>query len=107
MFGNRSSVRKGSIPFVWRIDILSGNRSTVRVYPHNKDVVFRRVWEAGECLAEYLIQHPDAVRGRSVMEFGSGVGLTVLLVEGFCRPSHVSLTNFTDACLTNLSHNDR
>ena len=30
MFENRSSVRKGGHPFVRRIDILSGNRSSVR-----------------------------------------------------------------------------
>ena len=59
----------------------------------------------GACLAEYLIQHPDAVRGRSVMEFGSGVGLTGLVVEGSCRPNCVSLTDFPNTCITNLAHN--
>ena len=29
LFGNRSSVRKGGYPFVQKIDILSGNRSSV------------------------------------------------------------------------------
>ena len=72
MFGNRSSVRKGGLPFVQRIDILFGNRSRVRVYPHHNDVRVWRVWEAGACLAKYLIQHPDAVRGRSVMEDSVG-----------------------------------
>ena len=43
MFGNRSSVWKGGIMFVGRIDILSGNRSTVRVYTHHNDVEVRRV----------------------------------------------------------------
>ena len=77
----------------------------VRVYPHHNDVGVRRVWEAGACLAEYLIQHPYVVRGRSVMEVGSGVGITGLIVVVFCRPSHVSLTYSTDACLTNIGHN--
>ena len=39
------------------------------------------------------------------MEVGSGVGLTGLVVVGLCRPIHVSLTDFTNACLTNLYHN--
>ena len=105
MFGNRSSVWKGGIPFVRRIDILFGNRSTVRVYPHHNDVRDWRVWEVGACLSEYLIQHPDTVWGRSVMEFGSRMGLPGLVVARLCLPNRVSLTNFTNACLNNLAHN--
>ena len=82
-----------------------GKRLKLRVYPHHNDVKVRRVWEAGTCLVEYLIQHPAAVRGRSEMEVGSGVGLTGLLVAGLCRPIRVRLTYFTDICLTNLVHN--
>ena len=51
MFGNRSSVCKESLPFVQRIDILSGNKSTVRVYPHHNNFGACRVWEAGACLS--------------------------------------------------------
>ena len=43
MFGNRSSVRKVFLPFVRIIDIMSGNSSMVRVYPHHNDVGFLRV----------------------------------------------------------------
>ena len=39
------------------------------------------------------------------IEFGSGVGLTGLVVGVLCLPSCVSHTNFTNACLTNLFHN--
>ena len=105
MVGNRSIFRKRGIPFIRRIDILSRNRSTVRVYPHHNDFGFRKVWEAGAWLTEYLIKYPDAVRGRSVMEVGSGVGLTGLVVAGLCRPSRVSITDFTNTCLTNMAHN--
>ena len=73
MFGNRSSIRKGGLTFLQRIDIMSGKRSTVRVYPHHNEFGFRRVWEAGSCLAEYLIQYPDAVWGRYVMEVSVGL----------------------------------
>ena len=57
------------------------------------------------CLAKYLIQHPDADRGWSAMEVGSGVGLTVLVVAVLCRLIYVILTNFIDSYLTNISHN--
>ena len=62
MFGNRSSVCKGGLPFVRRIDILSRNKSTVRVYPNNNDVRYQRVLEAGASLAKYLIQHTTRSR---------------------------------------------
>ena len=77
----------------------------VRVYPHHNDVGVWRVWEVGACLDEYLIQPPDTVWGWSVMDVGSRVGLPGLVVAGLCRPSRVSLTNFTSACLINLDHN--
>ena len=76
MLGNRSSVRKGGLPFEQRMDILSGKRLMVRVYNHHNNVRVQRVWEAEACLTNYLIHHSDAVQGRSVMEVGSGVGLT-------------------------------
>ena len=57
------------------------------------------------CLVEYFIQYPDAVWGRSVMEVGSGVGLTVLVVVELCRLICVSLLDCTDSCLTKLAHN--
>ena len=55
--------------------------------------------------AEIIGELAHAVRGRSVMEVGSVVVLTGLLVAGLCRPRRVSLTNFTNACITNLDHN--
>ena len=53
--------------------------------------------------AEILGELAHAVRGRSVMEVGSGVGLTRLVVTELCRPRRVSVTYFTDTCLTNLA----
>ena len=77
----------------------------MRVYPHHNNVIFWRVWEAGECLAKYLIKYPNAVRGRYVMEVGSGVSLTGLVVAGLCPTSRVSLTDFTNTYTTNIAHN--
>jgi len=35
----------------------------IRVFPEHNDVGVRKVWEAGACLAEFLIQFPHFVRG--------------------------------------------
>ena len=35
-------------------------------------------WAGGQALARYLIDHPETVRGRSVLDFGSGSGLVAI-----------------------------
>lgn len=35
-------------------------------------------WPGGQALARYLIDHPDQVRGRTVLDLGSGSGLTAI-----------------------------
>ena len=77
----------------------------IRVYPHHNDVGVRRVWEAGCCLAEFLLSHPDLIRDKKVIELGAGVGLTGIVAAGLCRPMHLHMTDYTEACLDNMEHN--
>jgi predicted nicotinamide N-methyase len=35
-------------------------------------------WAGGQALARYLLDHPDVVAGRSVLDLGSGSGLTAI-----------------------------
>ena len=35
-------------------------------------------WAGGQALARYVIDHPETVRGRSVLDFGSGSGLVAI-----------------------------
>ena len=44
----------------------------IKVFPHHNDVGVRKVWEAGAALAEYLIERPELVRGKTVCELGAG-----------------------------------
>lgn len=76
----------------------------IRIYPQHNDVGVAKVWEAGACLAEYLIQHSNCVRGRRVIELGAGVGLTGLIAAAIGAES-VHMTDYTDATLENLSYN--
>lgn len=76
----------------------------IRIYPHHNDVGVAKVWEAGACLAEYLMKHPDCVRGRRVIELGAGVGLTGFIAAVMGSES-VHMTDYTDATLENLSYN--
>ncbi len=35
-------------------------------------------WVGGQALARYVLDHPETVRGRSVLDFGSGSGLVAI-----------------------------
>ncbi len=35
-------------------------------------------WAGGQALARYLLDHPEAVRGRAVLDFGAGSGLVAI-----------------------------
>lgn len=75
-----------------------------RVFPRHNDVALK-VWEAGACLAEFLLWNPNHVAGKNCCEFGSGVGLTGTVVAGCCHPSSYLMTDYTEACLMNIHHN--
>jgi predicted nicotinamide N-methyase len=79
-------------------------RLRIRIFPQHNDVALR-LWEAGATLAEYLLHDPWLVKGKRVVELGSGVGLTGLVAAGCCGASSVRLTDYTDASLDNLRHN--
>ena len=77
----------------------------IRTFLHHSEVGVAKVWEAGACLAEYLLRHPHRVRDRHVVELGAGVGLTGLVAAGVARARLVHMTDYTEACLDNLAHN--
>ena len=87
------------------LDPKQRNTISLLVYPQHNDVGVRKVWEAGACLAEFLIKYPHYVDGKCVVEFGSGVGLTGLIASAYGRAKSVHMTDYTDACILNLSHN--
>lgn len=77
----------------------------IRVYPHHNDVGISKVWEAGACLAEFLVAHPGQIRDKKVLELGAGVGLTGIVAAGLCQTKHLHMTDYTEACLDNMEHN--
>lgn len=75
----------------------------VRVFPQHNDVGLR-LWEAGAVLAEYLMAKPSLVRNKKVLELGSGVGLTALVVA-VCGAKSVYGTDYSQAALENMNYN--
>lgn len=76
----------------------------IRVFPQHNDVALK-FWEAGACLAEYVIQYPDMVRHKRVLELGAGVGLTGIIMAGCCQSTSVHMTDYSVSCLDNMNHN--
>jgi len=77
----------------------------IRIFPYHNDVGLQKVWEAGSCLAEYLIENSNIVRGKNVFEIGSGVGMTGIILAGLCGLQHIYMTDHTTACLENIEYN--
>lgn len=76
----------------------------LRVYPRHNNVALK-MWEAGACLAEYLLMNPQHVAGKACCELGAGVGLSALVVTGCCHCKSIHLTDYTEAGLINLKYN--
>ena len=77
----------------------------IRTYPHHNDVGVAKVWEAGACLAEYILQHPTLIRNKKIVELGAGVGFTGLVAAGVVGATSVHMTDYTEACLDNMAYN--
>ena len=80
-----------------------GDILQIRTYPYHNDVGIAKVWEAGACLAEYIISYPQCIQGKNVLELGAGVGLTGLIASAEAKSVH--MTDYTEACLDNLAYN--
>lgn len=61
------------------------------------------MWSAAVILARWLHAHPEAVRGKRVLEVGAGLGLCGLVAAR--HASAVLYTDFNPAVLRNLRHN--
>lgn len=85
-------------------DCCSSSLLRLRVFPRHNDVALK-LWEAGACLAEYLMQNPQYVAGKECAELGSGIGLSGIVLAGCCQPLSFHMTDYTEAGLRNLQQN--
>ena len=84
----------------------------IRIFPYHNDVALR-VWEAGVCLAEFLLDQPQYIAGKHCVELGAGTGITGLVAAGMRSSADntiggaasVCCTDFTLAALQNMRHN--
>ncbi|KAL9233557.1 hypothetical protein vseg_008537 [Gypsophila vaccaria] len=67
------------------------------------DLTGQLVWPGAVVLNNYLSKHVDELRGLSVLELGSGVGVTGILCGRFC--SRVVMTDHNDEVIKILKKN--
>jgi predicted nicotinamide N-methyase len=71
--------------------------------------VSQTIWPAGVMLGDYAIAHSELVRGRRVLELGSGTGITALMLLPL-QPASLLLTDLAsalDLLCENLHNNSR
>ncbi|XP_078610983.1 protein-lysine N-methyltransferase EEF2KMT-like isoform X2 [Branchiostoma floridae x Branchiostoma japonicum] len=64
-----------------------------------------RTWEAGLCLAEWAVEHSALFEQKTVLELGSGMGLTGLVISSCCSPTHYIYSDCHPNVLANLWEN--
>ncbi|KAJ6820196.1 protein N-lysine methyltransferase METTL21A isoform X1 [Iris pallida] len=69
------------------------------------DLTGQIVWPGAMLLNNYLSENSGILEGRSVIELGSGIGITGILCSRFCR--EVVLTDHSDEVLEARSKNSQ
>ncbi|KAM0884526.1 hypothetical protein ACQ4PT_030920 [Festuca glaucescens] len=67
------------------------------------DLTGQLVWPGAVLMNTYLSEHPETVKGRSIIELGSGIGITGILCSRFCK--EVVLTDHNDEVLEIIKKN--
>ncbi|RXM37138.1 UPF0764 protein C16orf89-like [Acipenser ruthenus] len=62
-------------------------------------------WEAALCLAEWALELPQVFKDRSVLELGSGVGLTGIALCKSCSPKRYTFSDCHPTVLQQLQRN--
>jgi len=59
-------------------------------------------WAGGQALARYILDHPETVRGKSVLDFGAGSGLVALAAAkaGAAKVLAADIDKFSIAAIT-------
>jgi predicted nicotinamide N-methyase len=62
------------------------------------------MWEAGYLLGEFILQNPSLFTNKTIVELGSGVGLSGLCLR-HVNPKKVYLTDYMDQVMQNCQEN--
>ncbi|XP_018335854.1 protein-lysine N-methyltransferase EEF2KMT [Agrilus planipennis] len=63
------------------------------------------VWEASVVLSEWCIANRERLKGKSILELGSGLGLTGITISRFCNPKIIRFSDCHQQVFDILSRN--
>lgn len=63
------------------------------------------MWDAGWYIAEVIMANQELFSQKRIVELGSGVGLTGIVLYHFCKPEAFYLTDYLDIVLNNCRKN--
>lgn len=64
-----------------------------------------RTWQASLALSEWIIQNKNVFDNKNILELGSGVGLTGLVLKKVCSVNNIYLTDCHESVLNTLVEN--
>lgn len=64
-----------------------------------------RTWEAGKQLSEWCFENSVLFHGKCILELGSGIGLTGIIIANTCKPRKYVFTDCNDSVLKLLQEN--
>lgn len=64
-------------------------------------------WQAGAALADWACENSDKFTGKSIIELGSGTGLTGFVIGKICQPTKLILTDGNSIVMKLLTENFR
>lgn len=59
-------------------EAMAAEGAAIGAAPPTEPPFWAAAWPGGQALARYVLDHPDLVRGRSVLDLGSGSGLVAI-----------------------------
>merc|ERR1712227_479627 len=64
-----------------------------------------RTWQAAQYLAEWALAHRDLFQSKHILELGSGVGFTGLVVCSVCKPASYTFSDYHSSVLNSMAAN--
>ncbi|XP_059057127.1 protein-lysine N-methyltransferase EEF2KMT [Achroia grisella] len=96
--------------FRYRHYIIGNDLSNVITIKETKNMVVNgttgmRTWEAAFMLVDWALCNQELFHNKTVLELGSGVGFTGIVISKFCRPREMILSDCHDDVLKTISDN--
>eukprot|EP01080_Neovahlkampfia_damariscottae_P011893 gene11893-5299_t len=77
----------------------------IRVWPEFSQVGLA-MWPAGWYICELILKNREIFKNKNVLELGSGVGLTGIVLRKYCETKNIYMTDYLDTVLKNCEKNN-